>query len=213
MSRDGDMTPGDDLPIDPDLVEQASEQLTPDAAAPSGPSGQPAPEPPPPPARRPRTPRRVVAAIAAGGALGGPVRYGLGLAFPTAPHTFPATTFTINVTGSFVLALLMVFILDVWPPNAYVRPFFCVGFLGAYTTFSTWMVDTDRLIAAGAYGTAAANLLLSLAAGIAATSLGLSVGRGVAAWARKRREQRGHPPQSASDAASAIAPVEIGGRR
>jgi len=176
MTRDADLTPADDLPTDPDLVES-----------------DPAESDPQPQAARPRTPRRVVAAIAAGGALGGPARYGLGLAFPTAPHTFPATTFAINITGSFVLALLMVFILDVWPPNAYVRPFFCVGFLGAYTTFSTWMVDTDRLLAAGAYGTAAANVFLSLAAGIAATSLGLSLGRGIAAWQGKRRRHLEHP--------------------
>lgn len=153
-----------------------------------------------------RAPRRVVAAVAAGGALGGPGRYGLGLAFPTAPHTFPATTFAINASGSFVLALLLVFILDVWPPNAYVRPFFCVGFLGAYTTFSTWMVDTDRLISAGAYGTAAANVLLSLAAGIAATSLGLTVGRGVATWRRK------HERAAAAGIPAPSEPVEIGGR-
>ncbi|MBS2549032.1 CrcB family protein [Catenulispora sp. NL8] len=124
---------------------------------------------------------RVLAAIAAGGALGGPARYGLGLAFPTAPHTFPATTFAINVSGSFLLALLVVLILDVWPPTIYVRPFLCVGFLGAYTTFSTWMVDTDRLISAGAWGAAVANLVLSLVAGLGATALGLSVGRGIAA--------------------------------
>ncbi|MBS2534621.1 CrcB family protein, partial [Catenulispora sp. NF23] len=111
---------------------------------------------------------RVLAAIAAGGALGGPARYGLGLAFPTTPHTFPATTFAINVSGSFLLALLVVLILDVWPPTIYVRPFLCVGFLGAYTTFSTWMVDTDRLISAGAWGTAVANLVLSLVAGLGA---------------------------------------------
>ncbi|GAA1991339.1 CrcB family protein [Catenulispora subtropica] len=151
-----------------------------------------------------RTPRGVVAAVAAGGALGGPTRYGLGLAFPTAPHTFPATTFVINVTGSFVLALLLVFILDIWPPTTYVRPFFCVGFLGAYTTFSTWMVDTDRLIAAGAWGPAVANILISLAAGVAATSLGLSLGRGVAAHRTRRRS---------ADVPTAAEPEAIGGRR
>src|SRR3954471_2115611 len=145
MDPDVDLVPGDELPIDPDVPE-------------------PGPRPGPGPGHR--ASGAVVAAIAAGGALGGPARYGLGLAFPTAPHTFPATTFAINVTGSFVLALSLVFILDLWPPTIYVRPFFCVGFLGAYTTFSTWMVDTDRLFAAGAWGAAVANLLLSLAAGV-----------------------------------------------
>ena len=148
--------------------------------------------------------RMVVGAVAAGGALGGPTRYGLGLAFPTAPHTFPATTFVINVTGSFVLALLLVFVLDIWPPTTYVRPFFCVGFLGSYTTFSTWMVDTDRLVAAGAWGAAAANLLIRLAAGVAATSLGLLLGRGIAARRTRRRT---------AGAGSAVEAEVIGGRR
>lgn len=189
MDPDG-LKPADGLPVDPDLVDPESE---------------------PKPRRSPgRTPRRVLAAVAAGGALGGPARYGLGLAFPTAPHTFPATTFAINISGSFVLALLVVLILDVWPPNAYVRPFFCVGFLGAYTTFSTWMVDTDRLISAGAYGTAAANIVLSLAAGIAATSLGLVLGRGVAAWRVKGARAVAAPALPAS--IGRAEPAEIGGR-
>lgn len=153
---------------------------------------------------RGRNARTVLAAISAGGALGGPTRYGLGLAFPTAPHTFPATTFVINVTGSFVLALLLVLILDIWPPTTYVRPFFCVGFLGAYTTFSTWMVDTDRLIAAGAWAAAVANVLISLGAGVAATSLGLSSGRGIAVWRTRR---------AAAGAEAAVEAEIIGGRR
>jgi CrcB protein len=136
----------------------------------------------------PRPPRtaRLVAVIAAGGALGGPARYGLGLAFPTASGTFPATTFAINVSGSFILALLLVFILDIWPPTTYVRPFAAVGFLGAYTTFSTWMVDTDRLLAGHHYGTAAADLFGSLGAGLAATTLGISLGVGVLTRRRVR---------------------------
>ncbi|NUP47931.1 MAG: CrcB family protein [Catenulispora sp.] len=166
------------------------------------------------PAPRTRTPRRVLAAIAAGGSLGGPARYGLGLAFPTAPHTFPATTFAINALGSFVLALLLVFILDLWPPTTYVRPFLCVGFLGAFTTFSTWMVDTDRLISAGAWGTAAGYLLGSLAAGVAATSLGLSLGRGITQHRHKHRGTARVPaPAAAAPAPAPADSASIGGRR
>jgi CrcB protein len=179
VNSTADPSQADDLPIDPD-----------------------SPASPPRPAR---TSRPVLAAITAGGALGGPARYGLGLAFPTAPHTFPATTFAINVLGSFVLALLLVFSLDIWPPTTYVRPFFCVGFLGAFTTFSTWMVDTDRLIAAGAWGPAAVNALGTLGAGLAATSLGLSLGRGIAAYRSKHQTAARVPAQAE--------PVEIGGRR
>jgi len=130
------------------------------------------------PAGPPASTGRILAVIALGAVLGGPARYGLGLAFPTAAGTFPGTTFAINITGSFVLALLLVLVLEIWPPTTYVRPFAAVGFCGSYTTFSTWMVDADRLIVKGHYGVAAADLAGSLAAGLGATALGFSVGRG-----------------------------------
>jgi fluoride exporter len=125
-------------------------------------------------------------AVASGGVIGGLSRYGLGLAFPTRPGTFPLTTFAINVSGSFLLALLLVFVLEVWPPSRYVRPFAAVGMIGTYTTFSTWMVDTDRLIAGGHITTAALNLFGSLLAGLAAVTLGLTCGRAMAARGRPR---------------------------
>jgi fluoride exporter len=152
------------------------------------------------PKRRRQDPR-VLGAIALGGLLGGEARYLLGLAFPTAHATFPATTFAINVSGSFILALLLVLILEVWPPTKYLRPLFCTGFCGAYTTFSAWMVDTDRLVAAGRYGIAAANILGSLFAGLAAAMLGLAAGRAVLAFRTRRasgqvREQHSEPSES-----------------
>lgn len=153
--------------------------------------------PPPPPLAHPAVTGRILTAIAAGGMLGGTTRYGLGLALPTAARTFPATTFAINVSGSFVLALMLILIMEIWPPSTYTRPFAAVGFCGAYTTFSTWMVDTDRLLAAGRYGTAAAYLAGSLAAGLAATTLGLAVGRGLAV-ARRSSARR---PATGKDAA------------
>ena len=128
-------------------------------------------------------------AIALGGFAGGLARYGLGQAFPVAHGAFPATTFAVNVSGSFILALLLVFVLEIWPPTRYLRPLLATGFCGAYTTFSTWMVDADRLISAGHYATAAWYLLGSLAAGLAATSLGLTVGRAVLAQRRRARER------------------------
>lgn len=145
------------------------------------------------PRRRGQDPR-VLGAVALGGFAGGEARYLLGLAFPTGHGTFPATTFAINVSGSFVLALLLVLILEVWPPTKYLRPLLATGFCGAYTTFSTWMVDTDRLVSAGRYGLAAADLFGALAAGLAATLLGLAAGRGVLAY-RQGRGGQGSAPQ------------------
>ncbi|MFI1496553.1 fluoride efflux transporter FluC [Streptomyces platensis] len=132
---------------------------------------------------RARLRRGVLAVVALGGLLGGTARYALGLAFPAPAETFPLTTFTINVSGSFLLALLLVYVLEIWPPTRYVRAFAGVGFLGSFTTFSTWMVDTDRLLGHGHHTAAAVNVFGSLAAGLAATVLGLAVGR----LARARR--------------------------
>lgn len=126
---------------------------------------------------RARLGRRVLAVVALGGLLGGTARYALGLTFPAPAGTFPLTTFVINVSGSFLLALLLVYVLEIWPPTRYVRAFAGVGFLGSFTTFSTWMVDSDRLLGHGHPAAAAVNVFGSLAAGLAATVLGLAVGR------------------------------------
>ena len=158
---------GQSMPLDPDI-----DQLPGPFASSPAPAGGP-----------PR--RRVLAAIAIGGFVGGLARYGLGLAFPTAHGTFPATTFAINVSGSFILALLIVLVLEVWSPTTYVRPLIGTGFCGAYTTFSTWMVGVDQLVSGHHPATAAWYLAGSLSAGLAATSLGLTCGRAVAAHRRR----------------------------
>jgi len=151
-----------DLPIDPDFAVEPAQRT------------------------KGSTPR-ILAAIAVGGFAGGLVRYAIGRAVP-APHGgFPAATFGINLAGSFILALLVVFVLDILPPTTYLRPLVGVGFCGALTTFSTWMLDTDRLLAERHYGAAAGNLFGSLAAGLAATSLGLTIGRAVLAHRRRTR--------------------------
>ena len=124
-------------------------------------------------------PWRVLAVIAVGGFAGGLARYEIGLAFPAHRGQFPAATFGINVSGSFILALLIVLVLEVWPPTTYIRPLIGTGFCGAYTTFSTWMVGVDQLYSDGKAGTAVWYLVGSLIAGLAATSLGLTSGRAV----------------------------------
>jgi len=129
----------------------------------------------PAPRRKPNA--RVLLAVAVGGFVGGEARYLLGLAFPTTRDDFPATIFAVNISGAFVLALLLVLILEVGRSTTYARPLWCTGFCGAYTTFSTWMVDTDRLVSAGRYGLAAANLFGALAAGALATMAGARLGR------------------------------------
>lgn len=179
------------LPIDPDVgVESADgEQAEPQPSTSVGSAGR---------GRH----LRILAAVAIGGFAGGLARYGIGRAAPTPHGDFPATTFGINVAGSFILALLVVFVLEILPPTVYPRPLIGVGFCGALTTFSTWMVDTDRLLAAGHDGAAAADLFGSLAAGLAATSLGLTIGRAIVAHrSRVRGEAHDRERELARDAA------------
>lgn len=129
---------------------------------------------------RPAARLLTVLAVAAGGAVGGTARYGAGLLLPTAAGGFPWATFIVNVTGAFLLGLLLVHVHEVWPPTRYLRPLLGVGLLGSLTTFSTWMVELDRLLTDGAAGTAAGYLAGSLLAGLAATVLGITLARGVA---------------------------------
>jgi CrcB protein len=186
------------LPLDPDLdpTEDQAAHPRPEPAPDQAehlPMDPDAPDEPLfAPGRRAHTlpPWRVLAVIALGGFFGGLSRYGLGLAFPTHHGAFPAATFAINVSGSFILALLIVFVLEVWPPTTYIRPLIGVGFCGAYTTFSTWMVGVDQLISDGKSATALWYLLGSLVAGLGATSLGLTTGRAVVAHRHRARETR-----------------------
>ncbi|HEY6796216.1 MAG TPA: CrcB family protein, partial [Kineosporiaceae bacterium] len=64
----------------------------------------------------------ILAVIAAGGAVGSLARWGLGEAMPHRAGTFPWATFAANVSGCWLLGILMVFVIDVWSPSRYVRP-------------------------------------------------------------------------------------------
>src|SRR5262249_56116423 len=78
-----------------------------------------------PPATRPRQASGPgaadIAAVAVGGGIGSEARYLLSAAFP-AGHGFPWAIFAVNVSGCFCLGLLMVYLLEVWPPRRFLRP-------------------------------------------------------------------------------------------
>jgi CrcB protein len=78
------------------------------------------------------------------------------------------STMTVNVTGAFAIGVLMILVVDVWPPSPFLRPFLGTGVLGGYTTFSTAMLDLRTLLVGGAPGSAAAYLGLSLVLGLLA---------------------------------------------
>ena len=139
--------------------------------------------------RRPhRGESRVVAAVALGGALGAPARYGISLAVHVTPGTFPWGTFWTNISGSFALGLILVLLLERFPPSRYLRPFVATGFLGAFTTYSTFAVETDLLVKNGYVGVAAAYALGSLAAGFVAVWIGIVLARAVPARRRHSHE-------------------------
>ena len=117
-------------------------------------------KPPPPP--------RLVAAVAIGGALGALARWGLGELAPDGTG-FPWTTFAINVSGSFLLAMLPAFFVVRRSPV--LAAGLGTGVLGGYTTLSTYSEQTRALLAAGDAGLAAAYLLGTLGACLAAVAL------------------------------------------
>ena len=123
---------------------------------------------------------RIVAGIGIAGALGAVARYGLdGIVSRRTPGAFPWGTFVVNVTGAFVLGLLFAVLTEHLRLSAWLRQSMTVGFLGAYTTFSTLSLETVRLVEDGSIGVAAAYALGSLVAGLAATWAGLAVGRAI----------------------------------
>lgn len=141
----------------------------------------------------------VLLAISAGGALGSLARWGVGELVPWSGTDFPWATFIENVSGGFALGVLMVFVLDVWPPHRYVRPFLGVGLLGGYTTFSTYMLDARILLSEGQVLTAFAYLGGSLLAGLVAVWVGIASARLVTPSPIRRRPGRpSHPEPSAT---------------
>ncbi|WP_410817743.1 fluoride efflux transporter FluC [Micromonospora sp. 050-3] len=124
-------------------------------------------------------PATVLAAIAAGGVLGALARAGLQHAVPHPPTGFGWATFTINTFGCLLIGVLMAVLghLDGGPPLA--RPFLGVGVLGGFTTFSTYAVDVQQAIVAGAPGTALAYLAATLLGALVAVALGDAVTAGL----------------------------------
>jgi len=81
-------------------------------------------------------------AVAIGGALGAMARYAVSTwIFNATSHKFPYATLSVNVLGSFVMGILFVFIVERAALPAEMRGLLMIGFLGAFTTFSTFSLD------------------------------------------------------------------------
>lgn len=154
----------DQLPIDPDL----------------------APDDPAEPSLKPRPRRRfaferakpdVLAAIALGGMVGASGRYGVSQVIHVPAGTFPWATFWTNVVGAFVLGISLVLLLERFPPTRYLRSFLATGVIGAFTTMSTFEVETVTLFKDGHAAIALAYGLGSVAGGLTAAVIGVRLGR------------------------------------
>lgn len=123
---------------------------------------------------------RAAIGIMVAGAFGALARYGLdGFVSRRLSAAFPWGTFVVNITGAFLLGLVFTLLTDRLTVAPWVRSTVMIGFLGAYTTFSTFSLETFRMLEDGAYGGAIANGLGSLAVGLVAVYLGVVVGRAV----------------------------------
>ena len=92
-------------------------------------------------------------------------------------HAFPFGTLVVNVSGSFLLGLLVALTAERGILPADIRGPILIGFLGAYTTYSTFALETVRLGEDGALGLAALNVVASVVVGVLAVRLGLTLGR------------------------------------
>ncbi len=116
--------------------------------------------------------------LALGGGLGTLARYGLS-SFIQQVHggQFPVGTLLVNVVGCFVIGFLMeTFQARRWGSQE-VRGFMTVGFLGAFTTFSTFSYETNSLLRGGQWRMGTANLAVSVVLGLAAVELGAAAAR------------------------------------
>lgn len=119
---------------------------------------------------------KLLAAVAAGGALGGALRYGVALAIPTGASGFPWATLLTNGSGSLILGLVVGAAVRRLPGPRYRLPFFATGLLGAYTTFSTLAVEINLLASAGRAPVAASYAAATLVVGLLGAWAGLRAG-------------------------------------
>jgi fluoride exporter len=111
--------------------------------------------------------------IALGGSLGAVARYGVStFIYHATSETFPWGTMVINLTGSFLIGVFIeLFDMAIIPSEW--RSFITIGFLGAFTTFSTYTLETVNLLRDGEMGLATLNALASNFVGIPIVMLGM----------------------------------------
>lgn len=126
-----------------------------------------------------------ILAVALGGAVGAVGRYAVSYAVSQhAPSAFPWGTLTVNLIGSLILGFLTGLVAEsLVSPRA--RAFVGVGFLGSFTTFSTFAMETLTLIRQGEWIRAVGNLTVTNLVGIAAAAAGLLAARAAVLYLRR----------------------------
>jgi CrcB protein len=115
--------------------------------------------------------------IAAGGAIGAVARYVVSAAIGhTFAGTFPLGTFVVNISGSFAIGVAYEFSSVVALPPLF-RELAAIGFLGAYTTFSTLAVETNMLLRDRELGLAALYVGATVLSGVVVCLAGMMLGR------------------------------------
>jgi CrcB protein len=118
--------------------------------------------------------------VGLGGFLGAIARYAIdGWISRLTGAAFPWGTLSINVSGSLLIGMLFAASVERATLPAEIRAPVMIGFIGAYTTFSTFMLESWRLFEDGSIGLGLLNLGGSVAIGLAAVGLGLAIGRAI----------------------------------
>ena len=119
-----------------------------------------------------------VLAISVGAVLGANARYVVsGWLSDRFGSSFPVGTLVVNVGGSFLIGLFLALIGERLVVADWWRPLVAIGFLGSYTTFSTFSFETLALAQSGSWGLAALNVVGSVAGSLAGVYLGSVLGR------------------------------------
>jgi CrcB protein len=119
-----------------------------------------------------------IISVAIGGAFGAVARYLINLSpLKDLFHSFPFPTFFINIFGSFLIGVLLILLTDKFAASENLRLALIVGFLGAFTTFSTFEAEIWVLIKENQFSTAFIYLFLSVVVGFVGVALGIWLAR------------------------------------